>query len=268
MKMKLSIITINYNNCAGLQKTIDSVIAQTWRDFEWIIIDGGSTDGSKELIEKYQDYFSYWCSEPDKGVYNAMNKGIAIANGEYLNFMNSGDCYTSDDVLKNVFEKANNSDVIFGNWVSVYKDKEQLSDSSKLDVPFILIYHNICHQAMFFRTSLLKYKGYDESYKICADWARNVELSLQGISFKYVSVTVCRYDMNGISNINDNLRINEEDRVKSIFPLWILDKIEALNDYEHNKDIQAAKELFRSNILFRYPAEFFIRSLIRIKHLF
>ena len=74
--MKLSIITINYNNKAGLQKTIDSVVAQTWRDFEWIIIDGGSTDGSKELIEQYQQHFAYWCSEPDKGVYNAMNKGI------------------------------------------------------------------------------------------------------------------------------------------------------------------------------------------------
>ena len=74
--MKLSIITINYNNRDGLQKTIDSVVAQTWRDFEWIIIDGGSTDGSKELIEKYKDHFAFWCSEPDKGICNAMNKGI------------------------------------------------------------------------------------------------------------------------------------------------------------------------------------------------
>ena len=80
--MKLSIITINYNNKAGLQKTIDSVICQTWKDYEWIIIDGGSTDGSKELIEQYQQYFAYWCSEPDKGVYNAMNKGITKAKGE------------------------------------------------------------------------------------------------------------------------------------------------------------------------------------------
>ena len=91
--MKLSIITINYNNCDGLQKTIDSVIAQTWRDFEWIVIDGGSTDGSKELLEQYKEHFSYWCSEPDKGIYNAMNKGIAKANGDYLNFMNSGDAF-------------------------------------------------------------------------------------------------------------------------------------------------------------------------------
>ena len=85
--MKLSIITINYNNKEGLQRTIDSVIGQTWHDFEWIIIDGGSKDGSKELIEQYQQYFAYWCSEPDKGVYNAMNKGIKHAQGEYLLFL-------------------------------------------------------------------------------------------------------------------------------------------------------------------------------------
>ena len=94
--MKLSIITVNYNNKAGLQKTIDSVVCQTWRDFEWIVIDGGSTDGSKELIEQYQQHFAYWCSEPDKGVYNAMNKGISKAKGEYLNFMNSGDCFYNE----------------------------------------------------------------------------------------------------------------------------------------------------------------------------
>ena len=84
--MKLSIITINYNNKAGLQRTIDSVICQTCKDFEWIVIDGGSTDGSKQLIEQYQSHFAYWCSEPDNGVYHAMNKGITHAKGEYLLF--------------------------------------------------------------------------------------------------------------------------------------------------------------------------------------
>ena len=80
--MKLSIITVNYNNKTGLQNTIDTVVAQTWRDFEWIVIDGGSTDGSKELIEQNKQHFAYWCSEQDKGVYDAMNKGILRAKGE------------------------------------------------------------------------------------------------------------------------------------------------------------------------------------------
>ena len=88
--MKLSIITVNLNNRDGLQRTIDSVVSQTFTDYEWIVIDGGSTDGSRELIGQHQDRFAYWCSEPDKGIYNAMNKGIAHAKGEWLQFLNSG----------------------------------------------------------------------------------------------------------------------------------------------------------------------------------
>ena len=112
--MKLSIITVNYNNRDGLQKTIDSVICQTFKDYEWIIIDGGSTDGSRELIEQYQDHFAYWCSEPDKGVYNAMNKGIAKAKGEYVNFMNSGDCFADANVLERLFADGYDEDIIAG----------------------------------------------------------------------------------------------------------------------------------------------------------
>ena len=100
--MKYSIITINYNNRDGLEKTIQSVINQTCQDFEFIIIDGGSTDGSVDIIKKYNDRINYWVSEPDKGIYNAMNKGILQAHGEYLNFMNSGDCFFDNEVLNKV----------------------------------------------------------------------------------------------------------------------------------------------------------------------
>ena len=89
--MKLSIITINYNNREGLKKTINSVINQTFRDFEYILIDGGSEDGSKEIILQHEAQFSYWRSEKDHGIYNAMNKGILAAKGDYLLFLNSGD---------------------------------------------------------------------------------------------------------------------------------------------------------------------------------
>ena len=97
--MKLSIITVNLNNLEGLKKTYESVVCQTFTDYEWLVIDGGSTDGSREFIEQHQDKFAYWCSEPDKGIYNAMNKGIVKAKGEYLNFMNSGDCFASSFVV-------------------------------------------------------------------------------------------------------------------------------------------------------------------------
>ena len=84
MMKKLTIITINFNHKEGLKRTIDSIVNQTFIGYEWIVVDGGSTDGSKELIEQYKDHFAWWCSEPDKGVYNAMNKGISHATGEAL----------------------------------------------------------------------------------------------------------------------------------------------------------------------------------------
>ena len=146
--MKLSIITVNLNNKDGLQKTIDSVISQTFKDFEWIVIDGGSTDGSKELIEKYSDYISYWVSEPDKGVYNAMNKGIQVAKGEYLNFMNSGDSFICETTLQDVFSKNMTADinagpVVLSNGTRLYQYKENLVK--------LIICGNICHQSTFFK---------------------------------------------------------------------------------------------------------------------
>ena len=98
--MKLSIITINYNNARGLERTIKSVICQTFTNYEYIIVDGGSTDGSLEVINKYADHISKWVSEPDEGIYNAMNKGTRMASGEYFNYMNSGDCFCDAHVLE------------------------------------------------------------------------------------------------------------------------------------------------------------------------
>ena len=98
---ELSIITINLNNCAGLQKTLDSVFAQTFTDYEYLVIDGGSTDGSAELIKKQENKFVYCVSEKDNGIYHAMNKGIRKATGDYLLFLNSGDYLVNDEVLSN-----------------------------------------------------------------------------------------------------------------------------------------------------------------------
>ena len=99
---KLSIITVNLNKAKGLQKTIESVIFQTFTDYEYIIIDGGSTDGSKQIIEQYADKITYWVSEPDSGIYNGMNKGIKVAKGEYCLFLNSEDYLLSNEILQNV----------------------------------------------------------------------------------------------------------------------------------------------------------------------
>ena len=218
--MKLSIITINYNNREGLQKTIDSVVSQTWRDFEWIIIDGGSTDGSKELIEQYQQHFAYWCSEPDKGVYNAMNKGIAKARGEYLNFMNSGDCFYESDTLDKVFSNNNvTEDIIYGDWVRQESDRNVFFHAPQEASLFTFYVDNTCHQAMFIKTSILKTKGYDENYHIYADWARWIEMMIDSCTSKYIPVTICYYDaQNGISNTIVPEMDLELEKARAIIP--------------------------------------------------
>ena len=102
--MKISIITINLNNVSGLENTLSSVRAQTFRDFEQIVVDGGSSDGSVDVIRANSDWIAQWISEPDSGIYNAMNKGVRMASGDYLLFLNSGDCLASPKVLENVFQ--------------------------------------------------------------------------------------------------------------------------------------------------------------------
>lgn len=133
--MKLSIITVNLNNLEGLKKTYDSVVCQTFTDYEWLVIDGGSTDGSREFIEQHQDKFAYWCSEPDKGIYNAMNKGIVRAKGEYLNFMNSGDCFACEETVAEVFGKNRTADILYG--YSFYGSRDGTCCTTRLMKPTI-----------------------------------------------------------------------------------------------------------------------------------
>lgn len=244
--MKLSIITINYNNKAGLQRTIDSVICQTWRDFEWIIIDGGSTDGSKELIEQYQNHFSYWCSEPDKGVYNAMNKGIAKAKGEYLNFMNSGDVFYSNNTLEEVFVRNTPyADMVYGDWLRIEKyNKVLMKAPDEVSLDFFYT-DNICHQAMFIKSEMLKKEGYDESFKIYADWARWVRMALDDSSFQFVPVTICCFDATeGLSNkLTSNLEM-EKERMRSMIPSPVRKVLDKCIDYEQQL-LKCKYELFK-----------------------
>lgn len=230
--MKLSIITINYNDVKGLQKTIDSVLMQTWKDFEWIVIDGGSTDGSRDVIEKYKQHFVFWCSEPDKGVYNALNKGVSYAKGEYICCMNAGDCFYESNTLAKIFEKDHDEDILYGDWIEVYPDKSVLKHEP-YPIDFHVFRHqNICHQAMFVKTSHLKMKGFDESYKLLADFARWTEMLLAKCTIAFVDCIVCRYNMGGISSNNFELAYAESQRIeKEIVPPCIYPMLEELDYY-------------------------------------
>ena len=242
--MKLSIITINYNNCKGLQKTIDSVVSQTWHDFEWIVIDGGSTDGSKELIEKYQKYFAYWCSEPDKGIYNAMNKGIVRCSGEYISCMNSGDAFYNSNTLASVFLNKHFADIIYGDCVWSSRENGKASHfRNPVDI-YELYYAVPCHQTMFVKTHLLKEEGFDESYQIVADYAKWVKLALQGCSFEYINLIICYYDTNGISNTLNEKAEEERKRVHNeIFPSTVIEFIKRHDYYKQTYEFVRVKDI-------------------------
>lgn len=214
--MKLSIITINYNNKAGLQKTIDSVICQTWKDYEWIIIDGGSTDGSKELIEQYQQHFAYWCSEPDNGVFNAMNKGIDKAQGEYLLFLNSGDALYDKDVLQKVHDLHLDADIISGQVERM--DNHQLLRTYDKSILMQLYRDTLNHQGTFIKRTLFDDLRYDESLKIVSDWKFWLETIIWRNAYvETIDLYVAKQDMTGVSAIVNPVHIQERDNLKLKF---------------------------------------------------
>lgn len=207
--MKLSVITINFNNKEGLRKTIESVVNQTFNDMEYIIIDGGSTDGSIDVIREYAEKIDYWVSEPDKGIYNAMNKGIDVAKGEYYNFMNSGDVFSNPDTIECVFRYNLLSDIICGNVLL----------PNRFEPPQNITFNNlfsgtICHQATFIKSSLMRKYKYDENLKIVADRKFFIQaLILDNCTYSAIDVDVVNYDINGFSSNNRTLTNYENSKI-------------------------------------------------------
>jgi len=240
--MKISIVTINYNNLAGMKKTRESIISQTCKDYEWIVIDGGSTDGAKEFLQEHSNEMSYWCSEKDKGVYNAQNKGIALAKGDYVICMNSGDCFHDKDVLQNVFKQNHSEDVLYGDWMRVYPDgKIEKKEAPQKMTPYFFYYDNICHQAMFIKTSVMQNSPFDETYKVYADWSKWQELLQKGCSFYNVQLVVCDFEAGvGLSEKNVDLCIEEKSRMQNEQPESVKKEFECIRR-ELKDGLDAAK---------------------------
>ena len=214
MKQKVSIITINYNNLEGLKSTRDSIVCQTYSNYEWIVIDGGSSDGAKDYLTEHTSEISYWCSEKDSGVYNAQNKGLMKASGDYLIFMNSGDTFYDERVIENVFSNPQHDDVLYGNWVRVFPNGKKWLIEPSHNADYAFFYSdNICHQAMFIKASTLKESQYDESYKLYADWAKWTEFAYQGKTFKYFPHYICNFMMGGMSGENEQNNEKERKRI-------------------------------------------------------
>lgn len=235
----ISIITVSYNAVSVIEETILSVINQTYPNVEYIIIDGGSTDGTVDIIKKYSDQVAYWVSEPDKGIYNAMNKGITYAHGEFLNFMNAGDSFYEKDVLSKVFKDKREEDFLVGiakygrkYWKPIYFDFK-LSD----------VYHGlgVNHQASFIRKDLLR-EGYDENARIIADELLFLDkIVFEGYKYAPLPYIVCTYDPNGLSNQKENL-----DEIQSERMLFLTKRLpkRIMEDYDKFAKITFGKLLW------------------------
>ncbi|WP_163411163.1 glycosyltransferase family 2 protein [Flavobacterium ajazii] len=214
--VKLTIITINYNNNFGLIKTIESIINQTWTDFEFIIIDGGSTDESLQTIKKYERYISYWVSEKNKGVYDAMNKGIQLAKGTFVNFMNSGNYFYNNTVLEEIHHKFKSDvGILYGD--SFYFNEAGYDRIEKTPSKLTFshfVNSGINHQASFIKRDLfLKHFMYNIQYKISSDWEFFIyAICKKNEPYECLHKTICYYDFSGISAIPENLHIYHQER--------------------------------------------------------
>ena len=229
--MNLSIVTINYNNKKGLAKTIESVTNQEFKDFEWIIVDGGSTDESVALIQDNLTHIDYWLSEKDQGIYDAMNKGIKASTRDYILFLNSGDYFYTNEATKIIDTIDRNTDFVIFDYM-----KKMTSDILKIEQNVVprsyLIDGMFCHQSVLHKRTLFDKIGlYDTSYEIAADYA----LFLKGFfehnaTFNYINKALVLYDdTEGISDYNvvtESIYVNERIKAKKgVFCKEIIDAL-------------------------------------------
>ena len=239
--MKLSIITINRNNATGLEKTMQSVASQSFKEFEYIVIDGASTDNSVEVIKSFEPYFARlkWVSEPDAGIYNAMNKGIRMASGDYIQILNSGDCLADVDVTERMLkalEEKGNPTILYGNMVKCFPNKKSRVDKgiNGEDITMLHFYTGtLNHDPTYICRDLFeRYGYYDESLKIVSDWKWFMQaIAFGGEKAQYVDINVTLFDMTGISESNAAMVKAEREAVlRQTLPTAVL------VDYIHYAD--------------------------------
>lgn len=227
----ISVITVTFNAKDLIEETMLSVLNQTLSDIEYIVIDGGSTDGTLDIIQKYADKLSYLVSEPDKGIFDAMNKGIIQAKGKWINFMNAGDTFVDFEILNKIFGQNNNFkniDVIWGethfdtvDGCYTFKSKP-FYENTKYCSPM-----GICHQSLFIRIHLAKSLMFDTSFQIAADFNMIKLLFDRGCKFISLGYVVAKVDTQGFSAMNKKLQREEEARINKIdktlmFRIWTL----------------------------------------------
>lgn len=224
----LSIITINYNNVSGLLKTMQSVFDQTNQDFEYIVIDGGSTDGSKQSIKIVDENLSCWISEPDRGIYHAMNKGIQRATGNYLLFLNSGDVLKSSLSVGEIIPQLNNWDIVYTDLEVIFEKESCIQTFPDILSFKHFFYHSLPHPASFIKRVLFeRYGNYDENLKICSDWKFFTEVICKyNVTYKHLDMVFACHFANGISSLVESKSIISEERecyLLANFPAFVDD---------------------------------------------
>ena len=241
-----TIVTVTYNCDKTLEKTILSVINQTYKNFEYIIIDGESTDKTIDIIRQYNKYLSSWISEKDNGIYDAMNKGIRMASGKWIIFMNSGDVFANNDVLQKVkiITSKDDHDILYGNIFIEKKGhlilKEAAEPCNKQRMYF-------CHQSAFTKTSILKEMPFDIRFKMSSDLHFFKRCYYKHFKFKHIKQTIAIYDQTGISNTNrlagllDNVAVIKDidkapEKYKFLLKLYfVITRIRISNFFKNKK---------------------------------
>lgn len=226
--MKLTVITVCFNDLEGLKKTIPSVISQTFQDFEYIVIDGGSTDGSQKYIKSWSR-INQWVSEKDSGIYNAMNKGVKMAHGEYCIFMNAGDHFFSVCSLQQIVPQLKGKDYYCGRAITMEENKAKLFIPPTEMTLYYQINDTLCHQSVFTKTDLLRNRPYSEELKIVSDWKQFFESwYLKKCSYESIQDIVSVFYLDGISSV----RIDQ----------LIAERQQTINQLLGNKKIAESKE--------------------------
>lgn len=208
---RISIVTVCYNVVDEIENTILSVLSQTYPNIEYIIIDGGSNDGTVRVIKEYQNRIYHWVSEPDKGIYDAMNKGIGISTGKWINFMNAGDTFYNEEVVSEIVKRAPaNVDVVFGDVYVEYGHNCYIEKAQ----PFynnLPLHHDMGfnHQSCFISVPLAKKYPFEINYILAADYNMVITLYRNGATFKYLELVVARYKLGGLSDKKRRLHIFE-----------------------------------------------------------
>ena len=211
---KISVVTVCYNAADTIEETILSVLSQTYDNVEYIIIDGGSTDGTVDIIKKYTDHLAYWVSEPDKGIYDAMNKGIDAATGDYINFMNAGDRLINNSILTQVSEHLDSdSDIVYGDIITESETTQKrlyASPIEKMDVE-----DPIPHPSSFTKRVLFGNNKFDTSFKIAADYDFFYKQYYDKKKFTYINIPIAYFKDGGISSTSPRVRLLENYKVQN-----------------------------------------------------